>query len=93
MVGEASEVVVVVVAARGDRGSRRPSPQCRIRVRGRLSPTLGQALPGFRAVPEDDVTLLEGRLQPGCTLVAAVMRLQSLGIEVVDLSQGEVPDT
>ena len=93
MVGEAIEVVVVVVAARGDGGSRRPSPQCRIHVRGRLSPTLGQALPGFRAVHEDDVTLLEGRLQPGCTLVAAVLRLQSLGIEVVDLSQDGVPDT
>jgi hypothetical protein len=79
------------VAPPADRGARRRSPQCRIRVRGRLSPTLGQALPGFRAVPEDDVTLLEGRLQPGCTLVAAVMRLQSLGIEVVELSQGEVP--
>jgi hypothetical protein len=90
VVGEAIEVVV---AAHGDRGSRGRSPQCRIRVRGRLSPTLGQALPGFRAVHEDDVTLFEGRLQPGCTLVAAVLRLQSLGIEVVDLSQGEVPDT
>jgi hypothetical protein len=90
VVGEAIEVVV---AAHGDRGSRGRSPQCRIRVRGRLSPTLGQALPGFRAVHEDDVTLFEGRLQPGCTLVAAVLRLQSLGIEVVELSQGEVPDT
>lgn len=93
MVDEAIEVAVVAVAPPGDRGSRLPSPQCRIRVRGRLSPTLGQALPGFRAVHEDDVTLLEGRLQPGCTLVAAVLRLQSLGIEVVDLSQDEVPDT
>ena len=90
MVGE---VIEGVVAAHGDRGSRGRSPQCRIRVRGRLSPTLGQALPGFRAVHEDDVTLLEGRLQPGCTLVTAVLRLQSLGIEVVDLWQGEVPDT
>lgn len=81
------------MAAHGDLGPRRPSPPYRIRVRGRLSPTLGRALPGFRAVHEDDVTLLEGRLPPGCTLVAAVMRLQSLGIEVVELSQGEVPDT
>ena len=93
MVGEAIEVVAVTVAPRSDRSARRPAPQCRIRVRGRLSPTLGQALPGFRAVHEDDVTLLEGRLQPGCTLVTAVLRLQSLGIEVVDLSLGEVPDT
>ncbi len=85
--------MVVTVAAPGDRGSRRPSPQCRIRVRGRLSPTLGQALSGFRAVHEDDVTLFEGRLQPGCTLVAAVLRVQSLGLEGVDLSQDEVPDT
>ena len=85
--------MVVVVAPHSDRGAGRRSPPCRIRVRGRLSPTLGQALPGFRAVHEDDVTLLEGRLQPGCTLVTAVLRLQSLGIEVVDLSLGEVPDT
>ena len=85
--------MVVVVAPHGDRGPGRRSPPCRIRVRGRLSPTLGQALPGFRAVHEDDVTLLEGRLQPGCTLVMAVLQLQSLGIEVVDLWQGEVPDT
>ena len=93
MVSGFGEAIEVTVAARGDRGSGRPSPHCRIRVRGRLSPALGQALPGFRAVHEDDVTLLEGRLQPGCTLVAAVLRLQSLGIEVVDLSQGELPDT
>ena len=81
------------MAAPDDRGRGRPTPRYRIRVRGRLSPTLGRALPGFRAVHQDDGTLLEGHLAPGCTLVAAVLRLQSLGIEVVELSRGEVPDT
>ena len=57
----------------------------RIGVRGRLSPRTTSLPPGLHVVAGDATTLLEtGPLAPG-TCASTLSKLQSLGLEVVDV--------
>ncbi len=59
--------------------------QWQVRVRGVMGPTGARALRDYRVTQQDDVTLLEGPLRPGHGLVSLLLKLQSLGLEVIDI--------
>ena len=65
--------------------------QYEITVRGRLSETLLGAFAGLVATPQAACTVLRGEIADQAALYGVLDRIESLGLELVDLRRAEFP--
>jgi len=65
--------------------------QYEITVRGRLSETLLAAFDGLAATPAAAETVLRGEIADQAALYGVLDRIESLGLELLDVRRAEVP--
>jgi hypothetical protein len=65
--------------------------QYEITVRGRLSETLLAAFDGLAAAPAAAETVLRGQIADQAALYGVLDRIESLGLELLDVRRAEFP--
>ena len=65
--------------------------QYEITVRGRLSETLMAAFDGLAATPAAAETVLRGEIADQAALYGVLDRIESLGLELLDVRRAEFP--
>jgi hypothetical protein len=65
--------------------------QYEITVRGQLSETLLAAFDGLAAMPEAAGTVLRGEIADQAALYGVLDRIESLGLELVDVRRADFP--
>ena len=62
-----------------------------ITVRGHLSETLAAAFAGLEAMPSSGLTVLHGEIADQAALFGVLERIESLGLELVDVRRTTEP--